>query len=180
LITHDKNRHYPKRITHEKRLVRTMRKLARKSTKAVRAADRGIGAEIIAGLIEAIAFERGEDTGAVFKAAPISARKATVSPAPNFSPAEIASIRKTLGLSQAVFAQALNVSAETAKAWEQGKAPPSGPSKRLLEIARDHPRVIVERVVAIGGRRKQAASGSESRVSERRSGLDRRISIARK
>jgi len=47
-----------------------MRKRPRKSTKAVAAADRRIGAEIIAGLDESIAFERGEDTGAVFRRSP--------------------------------------------------------------------------------------------------------------
>jgi DNA-binding transcriptional regulator YiaG len=157
-----------------------MRKPARKSTKARDAANRNIGAEIIGALEDAVAFERGEATGATFKAAPISARKAMITPAPEFSPVEIVSIRRTLGLSQALFAQALNISAETEKAWEQGKAPPSGASKRLVEIAKHHPDVIVGRVVSRDDERVLASRTKDLVVPERRSGTDRRSSRSRR
>lgn len=115
-----------------------------------RSGRRNIGDEIIAGLEEAIAFERGEPTGAVFKKAPIravSARKADAAPAPDYSKERIAKIRATLKLSQALFARVLNVSPETERAWEQGKAPPAGSAKRLLQIAETHPKVLLDLVV---------------------------------
>lgn len=157
-----------------------MRKAARKATRAGKVANRDIGAEIIAGLEGAIAFERGEVSGATFKAAPISARDAVITPAPEFSATEIVSIRKTLGLSQALFAQALNVSAETEKAWEQGKTPPNGASKRLLEIAKNHPDVIVGRIVRRGDERMRGSRAHDRVVAGRRSGTKRRSSAARK
>lgn len=57
---------------------------------------------------------------------------------------EIAAIRSRLGLSQPLFAQALNVSAETVRAWEQGKRLPDGASVRLLEIVTKHPNVLLD------------------------------------
>lgn len=137
---------------------------AKKSAK--KSATRHIGAELIAGLKEAIAFERGEKTGAVFVAAPIGARHAKVEAAPEFSAEEVVHVRKVLEFSQAVFAQALNVSAETVRAWEQGKSPPSGPSKRLLEIAQKYPHVLKAGIV-------RTAYGTAG-VADRRSGVERR------
>ena len=99
---------------------------------------------------------------------------------PEFSATEIVSIRKRLGLSQALFAQALNVSSETEKAWEQGKTPPNGASKRLLEIAKYHPDVIVGRIVTRGDERLRASRANDLRGAERRSGIDRRSSASRK
>jgi DNA-binding transcriptional regulator YiaG len=111
---------------------------------------KNIGDEIIAGLAEAIAFERGEKTGARFKAAPIrpiNARQADALPAPDYTPTQVSRIRGRLQLSQRVFARVFNVSPETAKAWEQGKAPPNGSAKRLLQIAERHPDVMRELIV---------------------------------
>jgi putative transcriptional regulator len=51
-----------------------------------------------------------------------------------------------MGLSQAVFADALNVSRETVRAWEQGKREPGGATLRLLEVAERHPEVIMDAV----------------------------------
>ncbi len=41
---------------------------------------------------------------------------------------------------------ALNVSAETVRAWEQGKREPDGAALRLLQIAEQHPEWIMETV----------------------------------
>ena len=113
--------------------------------KASRREPRGrrIASEIIEGLAEAIQFERGERTGARFKAAPISARDATVSPAPQFDRDMIVALRGELGLTQPVFARVLNVSAETVKAWEQGKFMPQGAVNRLLELAQKNPSTLL-------------------------------------
>ncbi|HEY4216297.1 MAG TPA: helix-turn-helix domain-containing protein [Gemmatimonadaceae bacterium] len=136
-------------------------------------ASRKIGAEIIEGLQEAIAFERGEKTEARFVAAPIGARQASAAAPPEFSPADVANVRKALRFSQAVFAQALNVSPETVRSWEQGKSPPSGSSKRLLEIAQKFPHVFEQGMI----RRESAAHAA---AGERRARVDRRAAGARR
>ncbi|QQS40227.1 MAG: helix-turn-helix domain-containing protein [Acidobacteriota bacterium] len=56
---------------------------------------------------------------------------------------EIRSIREKLRVSQAVFARALNVSVRTYQAWEQGLRKPSGPSLKLLAIAKRHPEIVL-------------------------------------
>ena len=52
---------------------------------------------------------------------------------------EIASIRDQLNVSQAVFADLLNVPKATAVAWERGLRSPSGAAVRLLQIAKGNP-----------------------------------------
>jgi DNA-binding transcriptional regulator YiaG len=59
------------------------------------------------------------------------------------SPGEIRAIRDGLGLSQVVFAQILNVSPATVRAWEQGQREPDGASLRLLEIAERAPEALL-------------------------------------
>jgi putative transcriptional regulator len=56
---------------------------------------------------------------------------------------------------------ALNVSAETVRAWEQGKREPDGAALRLLQIAEQHPEWIMETVsirdrVEVGGRKSRS------------------------
>ena len=107
-----------------------------------------LGEEIVEGLTEALAFERGQKTRAVVRRVPVTARKAAAQPAPDFTRQRVARLRKQLGISQPVFAQVLNVSPETVKAWEQGKNAPGGPAARLLEIAESHPEVVLASVRA--------------------------------
>lgn len=118
---------------------------------------RNIGDEIIAGLEEAVRFEHSEDTGAIVHDVLVSARDATVTPAPDYTPNAIVVVRKLLGLTQPVFAQALNVSPETVKAWEQGKFPPQGAAKRLLQIAEKSPRALLVHVTTKGKHKGKAA-----------------------
>ena len=56
---------------------------------------------------------------------------------------EIAVIRSQLNVSQAVFADLLNVPKATAVAWERGLRSPSGAAVRLLQIARDNPDALI-------------------------------------
>lgn len=116
-----------------------------------------IGQEIIAGLREALEFECGEETGAQFRAAPISARRADAAPAPEFTPREVASIRKRLGVSQAVFARLLNVSASTTRSWEQGVNAPGGAASRLLQVAQLDPAVLLRYVRKPNGDHQRAS-----------------------
>lgn len=120
--------------------------LRTKPARAGRAAARAIGAEIVAGLEEAVAFERGEAAGAEFKAAPITARHAEVLPAPSYTADDVLRIRKRLDVSQDVFAQALSVSPATVRSWEQNQKPPSGAARRLLQLADQHPELLLEQI----------------------------------
>lgn len=68
-----------------------------------------------------------------------TAKEARVSPPPRYSPDRIRDVRRALKVSQPVFADMLNVSGSTVRAWEQGVREPDGPTLRLLEIAEKHP-----------------------------------------
>src|SRR5688572_12668761 len=112
-------------------------------TKATKkGAPPSVADEIIRGLEEALAFERGEIRDVRVDRVPITARQATAAPPPEFGSSRIIDLRKNkLGLSQTVFAAVLNVSPETVRAWEQGKNAPGGPALRLLEIVDRKPDV---------------------------------------
>jgi putative transcriptional regulator len=58
-------------------------------------------------------------------------------------PAEVRSIRRKLGVSQAVFARLLNVPVVTEASWEIGRRNPSGAALRLLQIAKREPQVLL-------------------------------------
>lgn len=60
----------------------------------------------------------------------------------NFSAGEIQGIRKTLGVSQSVFAQLLNVSLSSVRQWEQSIRRPSGSTMVLLELLKREPSVL--------------------------------------
>ena len=54
------------------------------------------------------------------------------------SGADIAALRRFVGLSQANFARALGISVHTLRNWEQGRRKPDGPGLALLRIAAGH------------------------------------------
>lgn len=97
---------------------------------------------LVSALNEAIAIERGQVRATAITRRVVTAREARAAAAPAYSAGEVRDIRYKLALSQPVFAQALNVSPETVRAWEQGKKQPGGPAARLLEIARTYPDLI--------------------------------------
>lgn len=72
----------------------------------------------------------------------------------------VASLRKSLDCSQAMFAKALNVSAATVRGWEQGLRTPSHGSLRLLEIVKKNPGVMFVRQQK-GEHRRPATKGNE-------------------
>lgn len=110
------------------------------------------GRQVIAGLREALAFERGAPNAARFHPAPISILRADAEPAPEFSAGDIVSIREALGVSQTVFARLLNVSPSTTRAWEQGINTPGGPASRLLQVAAADPRAILRYLRSVSPR----------------------------
>ena len=102
------------------------------------------GKQLVESAQEAVAIERGEK-----EAARITRRTAAgsqVEPPPRYLSDRIKEIRRQMALSQPVFAAALNVSPETVRAWEQGKREPDGPTLRLLEVAEQHPEVLLKKV----------------------------------
>ena len=62
------------------------------------------------------------------------------------SGSRVAQIRKSLNVSQSVFAQMLGVSRYTVLKWENGTRSPEGASARLLEIAASHPETMLHRI----------------------------------
>jgi putative transcriptional regulator len=57
---------------------------------------------------------------------------------------DIAALRRFVGLTQAEFARAIEISVYTLRNWEQGRRKPEGPAIALLRIAARHPRIIRE------------------------------------
>jgi putative transcriptional regulator len=111
-----------------------------------RAENLSVAEEIIAGLEEALAYERGDLADVKVTRATLASHSAEISPAPVYQANRIATLRERLRLSQPVFAAALNVSAETVKKWEQGTREPEGAALRLLELAEAHPEWIIDRI----------------------------------
>lgn len=65
-------------------------------------------------------------------------------PVPEVRPEEIAEVRRALNVSQAVFARLLNEPTVTAVSWEKGRRKPSEAALRLLQVARKHPKTLIE------------------------------------
>jgi putative transcriptional regulator len=102
------------------------------------------GQRLLASAREAARIERGEvEPGRVTR---YTVAQAEVEPPPQYRAGRIREIRDQMELSQPVFAAALNVSAETIRAWEQGKREPDGPTLRLLEVAEQHPEVFLDKL----------------------------------
>lgn len=86
---------------------------------------------IAAGLNEAIAFARGEETGA----------RVHVIAVPTI---DVAKIRAQTGLSQAEFAKSIGVAKGTLLNWEHGRRRPTGPAQVLLAMIARRPSVVAE------------------------------------
>ena len=63
---------------------------------------------------------------------------------PAYDAKRIREIRRSFDVSQRVFAEMLNVSLATVRAWEQGARTPDGAAMRLLSIAERRPEIILE------------------------------------
>ena len=67
-----------------------------------------------------------------------------VRPPERMEQGEIVSLREELNVSQAVFANYLNISVKTVQCWEQGIGHPSGAALKLLSIVKKHPKVLLD------------------------------------
>lgn len=85
-------------------------------------AKRNIGQEILDGIREIKAGERGRVTNVP----------------------SVSVVRERTGLSQAQFARLLGVSVRTLQEWEQGRRAPSGAARTLILIASKNPATLAE------------------------------------
>ena len=90
---------------------------------------RNIGKEIVQGLKEIKAWKQGE---AKLKTFTVALPRA----------ADVAAIRKELGLSQDQFALFMGVSVATLRNWEQERREPQGPARSLLLVAAKQPQAV--------------------------------------
>jgi putative transcriptional regulator len=90
---------------------------------------RTVGASIIEGLKQSIAWTRGEETHA----------RVTVVQVPEI---DIRRIRMAMGLSQAQFATKFGFPPATLRNWEQGRARPDAPTRVLLAVIAKHPEAV--------------------------------------
>jgi putative transcriptional regulator len=67
-------------------------------------------------------------------------------PPPKVGAEELTKLRLKSGMSQAVFAQVLNVSTKTVQSWEQGQRKPSQAALRLIQVFRHNPSSLLELV----------------------------------
>jgi putative transcriptional regulator len=61
-----------------------------------------------------------------------------------FSPLEVRKIRLSTGLSQAKFAEVIQVGVGTLRNWEQGRRDPTGPAKALLKVIKNDPKHTIK------------------------------------
>ena len=95
--------------------------------------------QIRKGLEEAIRHAKGE----------ITLKTTTLEmpdPPPDVEAEELTKLRLTNGMSQAIFARMLNVSAKTVQSWEQGQRKPSQAALRLIQVFRQNPSGMLELV----------------------------------
>lgn len=86
---------------------------------------------VIQGLNEAIEYEKGN----------LKAKTSLVSvaPLPEIKSSQIKDIRKSLDMTQGIFAAVMGVSVKTVEAWEAGTNAPSGTARRMLSLLQTDP-----------------------------------------
>ncbi len=89
----------------------------------------GVGARIIEGLEDAIAWTRGENENV----------RVTLVQVPNV---DIRAVRTKMGLSQAQFATKFGFPPATLRNWEQGRSRPDAPTRVLLAVIAKHPEAV--------------------------------------
>lgn len=96
-----------------------------------------VGARIIEGLEQAVAWSRGEDVRA----------RVTLIQVPEV---DVRDVRRKMGLSQSQFATKFGFPPATLRNWEQRRARPDAPTRVLLAVIAKHPEAV-EDVLAKAG-----------------------------
>ena len=86
---------------------------------------------VMSGLNEALAYARGEQTGAVMHRIEVPQ-------------VDVAAIRAQTGLSQGAFAKSIGVAKGTLLNWEHGRRHPTGPAQVLLAMIARQPSLVRE------------------------------------
>src|SRR5579872_678849 len=102
-----------------------------KKTTAKAASKKGpsVGARIIEGLEEAIAWSKGNNV----------AVRVTQVQVPDV---DVSAVRHRMGLSQSQFATKFGFPPATLRNWEQGRARPDAPTRVLLAVIAKHPEAV--------------------------------------
>lgn len=124
--------------------------MARKNTRSSMA-----GRRLAQSMREAVAIAEGRLSPARRQRRTL--RDAAVAPPPRYGASRVRRLREELGLSQPLFARALNVSVATVRSWEQGVRVPDGASRRLLELVERHPHTVLGTVGPRAGDDEAAA-----------------------
>jgi DNA-binding transcriptional regulator YiaG len=131
---------------------------------------------LLRGMRQAVAVARGEAKPTrVYTVGRLKASEQSIAKPPAYTKDRIVAIRKSMGVSQPIFADVLNVSTPTVRGWEQGVREPDGPSLRLLEFAERQPAVLLE----MAGIRDVMTATAKSNASKRNSTVKRRVAAAR-
>ncbi len=89
--------------------------------------------EISAGLSDAIAHAKGDDTKAVIH---------------RITPLDVKAIREKTGMSQERFSAAFGIPIGTLRHWEQGLRTPRGTARVLLKIVDSNPAAVIKAIQA--------------------------------
>lgn len=108
-----------------------------------------VAEDIIAGMREALAYAKGQRTGARVTRVKVSATPKRA------KGVDIAAVRKGLGLSQRKFAEGFQISVKTLRNWEQGARQPEGPARVLLKVIQKDPEHVIRAIWP--DKRKRAA-----------------------
>ena len=104
-----------------KRAVKTVGRVAKKRPT--------VGARIVEGLEQAIAWTRGENAHV----------RVTLVHVPDV---DVREVRTKMGLSQAQFATKFGFPPATLRNWEQGRSRPDAPTRVLLAVIAKHPEAV--------------------------------------
>ena len=102
---------------------KTLKKAARKGKRPT------VGARIVEGLEQAIAWTKGENDHV----------RVTMVDAPKV---DVRGVRRKMGLSQAQFATKFGFPPATLRNWEQGRSHPDAPTRVLLAVIAKHPDAV--------------------------------------
>ncbi len=116
-----------------------MKKTATKKKSAKRGVPKRptVGARIIEGLEQAVAWSRGQKSRA----------RVTLIQVPEV---DVRDVRRKMGLSQSQFATKFGFPPATLRNWEQRRARPDAPTRVLLAVIAKHPEAVEDVLVKAG------------------------------
>jgi len=104
--------------------------------------------DIIKGLQEALAYERGEPVNVIVHEVRIPKVK-------------VSAVRRKTGLSQDAFSKLIGAKVGTLRNWEQGRREPEGPAKTLLALIKEHPTIVQETFRTARRRARRGLTGRD-------------------